>query len=689
MYKRQVLDQDKIDKVPPIQKEVSQLQKQLSELSASSEEPFQIWLKDPELVEEKVEPPTDLAAHFQFDQDEDQDGQSVKNQTSKEDPVNLTGKVGFPRGKFGNAIRTRPNAFLRAPKTAENFAGDTALSYGCWVKLAGAQSGAPIARMDENSEHVGFDLYLQNNGVGAHFIHRWPQDAVKVIAEKKLKKNKWYHVFITYDGSKQAKGIRVYVDGEFLESSPSHNSLKGSTQSEVPFSVGRRQNGSQFNGFVDDVRIYERELSSSEVATLAQFDPLPGLLAVAEEERTPAQKKQLFSIYMEREVPGHKKLKGEIAGLQVEISKLKTPITTVMVMEDAAKPRMTYVLDRGQYDAPNKDKPVETGVPGFLPEFEGQFATNRLGMAQWLTSPDHPLTSRVAVNRTWKMFFGAGIVETVEDFGLQGTWPSHPKLLDWMARDFVDNGWDVKRLIKKIVLSETYQQSSIVTAKQLKLDPSNRYLSRGPRFRLAGEFLRDQALAISGLLNSKMGGPGVKPYQPEGLWNEVSLDKKVRFKVDSGDKLYRRSLYTYWKRSAPPPNMVLFDAPTREKCTLRRGETNTPLQALVLLNDPQYVEAARVFAERILREGGDSVGDKIDFAIRNATSKAPSPKMIEVLSKLVEKELKTFRTDSKRAKKLLSVGQRPADKKLDAAEVAAWTVISNLIFNLDEFVTRG
>ena len=228
-----------------------------------------------------------------------------------------------------------------------------------------------------------------------------------------------------------------------------------------------------------------------------------------------------------------------------------------------------------------------------------------------------------------------------------------------------------------------------MTAEQLEIDPSNRYLSRGPRFRLAAEFLRDQALSISGLLNSEMGGPGVKPYQPKGLWNEVSLDGNLRFKVDSGDKLYRRSLYTYWKRSSPPPNMVLFDAPTREKCTVRRGKTNTPLQALVLLNDPQFVEAARIFAERILREGGDSVQDKIDFAVRTATAKAPTAKMKKVLSKLVEKELKTFEANRQRAKKLLSVGDSPADKKLDAAEVAAWTVISNLIFNLDEFVTRG
>ncbi len=680
-----VVDEAKIAKVPDVEKSVEKLKSELADLRSSRQDDYQKWLADPNLINQTTPMPEDLASHFSFDQD----AKKIVNLVSEKDEVKLSGKVGFPEGKFGKAIRTKSNAFLRSPQTAENFTAAEPISYGCWVKLAGRQDGAPIARMDDGSSYAGFDLYLRGGAVGAHIVHSWPDNAIKVMGKKKLKKGKWHHVFITYDGSKKAKGVKVYVDGEFIKSSPSHNSLTGSAKSNVPFSVGRRNNGAQFDGFVDDVRVYNRELTLSEVAAVRELDSLPELLAVEEADRTAAQKDQLCNIFMERNVPRHQTLSKKIAKLQAEVASLKAPITTVMVMQDVPKPRMTYVLDRGQYDSPNKEKPVEPGVPGFLPQFEDGFAKNRLGMAKWLTSSDHPLTGRVTVNRIWRMFFGVGMVESVEDFGLQGSWPSHPQLLDWMASDFVEHGWDTKRLIKMIVMSETYQQTSAVTAEQLELDPANRYLSRGPRFRLAGEFLRDQALAISGLLNSEMGGRGVKPYQPNGLWNEVSLNKGLRFKRDSGNKLYRRSLYTYWKRSAPPPSMVIFDAPSREKCTVRRGITNTPLQALVLLNDPQFVEAARVFAERIINHGGETTTQRIEFAVLNATSRPPSDEMIKVLTKIYEEELNTFKSDVERAKKLLAIGEKPRDGKLDAAEVAAWTIISNLIFNLDEFVTRG
>ena len=680
-----VLDESLVAQVPAIEKKVANLKQELASLRNSKQDAYQKWLADPELANQAVPMPEDLASHLSFDQQ----GKDVVNEVLKDDKIKTSGKVQFPEGKFGKAIRTKKNVFLRSPKTAENFTGDEAISYGCWIKLAGGQSGAPIARMDEDSEHVGFDLYVQGGSVGAHIIHKWPENAIKVLASKKLKKGNWHHVFITYDGSKKASGVKVYVDGEFLKSKPSHDSLTGSTKCKTPFSVGRRHKSSQFDGFVDDVRVYNRELTLSEVATIGEMDPLPDLLAVDVKDRTEAQNDQLFSVFMDRNVPQQRSLKESITKSEAEIAKLKTPITTVMVMKDVPKPRMTYVLDRGQYDAPNKEKPVEPGVPKFLPEFQESLGKNRLGMAKWLTSPDHPLTSRVTVNRIWRMFFGIGMVETVEDFGLQGSWPSHPQLLDWMASDFVEHNWDTKRLIKIIVMSQTYQQSSVVTAKQLEMDPANRYLSRGPRFRLAGEFLRDQTLAISGLLNSKLGGQGVKPYQPDGLWNEVSLQGGLRFKRDNGDKLYRRSLYTYWKRSSPPPSMVIFDAPSREKCTVRRGTTNTPLQALVLLNDPQFVEAARIFAERIINEGGTTIESKIEFAVRAATSKPPSESMTSVLKQMYQTELTTFKADVEGAKKLLSTGEKPRDEKLDAAEVAAWTIISNLIFNLDEFVTRG
>ncbi len=315
--------------------------------------------------------------------------------------------------------------------------------------------------------------------------------------------------------------------------------------------------------------------------------------------------------------------------------------------------------------------------------------SNRLGLAQWLVSTDNPLTARVAVNRYWHMFFGAGVVKTIEDFGTQGELPSHPALLDWLAVDFVENGWNVKRTIKQMLMSSTYRQSSRLTPELLERDPENRLLGRGPRFRLAGEFVRDNALAAGGLLVRKIGGAGVKPYQPPGLWNEVSLSSNVRFVQDHGEKLYRRSMYTYWKRSAPAPSLTIFDTPTREKCVLRRSRTNTPLQALVTMNDPQFVESARALAQRALREGGETLGERIAYAHRIATSLRPRPSTLSVLEEAYREELAVFRGDTERARRLLAVGESPVDKEMDPAEHAAMTIVASMILNLNATVTRG
>ncbi|MFK7777605.1 MAG: DUF1553 domain-containing protein, partial [Gimesia sp.] len=313
---------------------------------------------------------------------------------------------------------------------------------------------------------------------------------------------------------------------------------------------------------------------------------------------------------------------------------------------------------------------------------------NRLGLAQWLFQDDHPLTARVAVNRYWQLLFGTGLVTSPEDFGSQGAFPSHPKLLDWLAVDFRESGWDVKRMLKLIVMSATYRQTSEAPRTTYLQDPSNRLLARGARFRLQGEFVRDSTLAISGLLNKKMGGPGVKPYQPPGLWKEVGLSGKPLFVQDHGEKLYRRSIYTYWKRSAPPPNMQIFDAPTREKCTIRRPRTNTPLQALVTLNGIQFVEAARQLAERILKEGGNTKEQKITHAYLLAIAREPRTSEQEVLLNVYQESLKHFQENPKAAEELMQVGETSRDEKINVTQQAAWTVVANMILNLDETLTR-
>src|SRR5690606_18350496 len=342
-----------------------------------------------------------------------------------------------------------------------------------------------------------------------------------------------------------------------------------------------------------------------------------------------------------------------------ELNGLMNSIPEIMVMGDMPKPRPTYVLDRGLYNAPGEI--VKPGTPSQLLEYDSSLPPNRLGLAKWLFDPRHPLTARVFVNRIWQQHFGTGLVRTPGDFGNQGALPSHPELLDWLAVEFIESGWDIKKLHKVIVTSATYQQSSIVTPDKQERDPENILLARGARFRLSAEMIRDNALATSGLLVRKMGGPSVYPYQPEGLWDEIS-DKVWRYKYlqEPGEGLYRRSLYTVWKRTAPPPSMLIFDLPERGECAVNRRKTNTPLQALVLLNDPQYVEAARVLAENLLKQS--STEDKrhlLTTAFRVITGRKPDSKECEILENYYDEEVTRFRESPKKAADYLSTGYLP------------------------------
>ncbi len=374
-----------------------------------------------------------------------------------------------------------------------------------------------------------------------------------------------------------------------------------------------------------------------------------------------------------------------------ELAKLEKDKVTTMVMADfpADKMRKTYVLSRGAYDQPKKDKEFLPDVPSILPPLPKDAPRNRLTLAKWLFSEEHPLTSRVATNHIWQLFFGHGIVQTPRDFGAQGSFPTHPELLDWLAVDFRENGWDVKRLIRQIVTSDTYKQTSNASPALLEKDPANDWFARATRFRLQAEFIRDSALFTSGLLlGDQMGGPGVKPFQPKGLWAEVGLGGNPKFSQDKGDKLYRRSIYTYWKRSAPPPNMILFDAPTREVCTVKRPRTNTPLQALVTMNDPQFVEASRFLAERMMKAGKDKPEDIASHGFELVTLRKPSTKELSALLQVHKTGLTRYKESKEDAEALLKVGDAPADKSLPAEEHAAWTLVANLLLNLDETLTR-
>jgi len=426
------------------------------------------------------------------------------------------------------------------------------------------------------------------------------------------------------------------------------------------------------------------------------YSGIPGevqkALKVDRGKRTPDQAK-LVTRHFLRHV--HPDSRGRVAKqlskqkiISNKLAAIQKNMPSSMVMEDRKNPRQAYVLERGQYT--EKREKVSSTVPSWLAPPVKDAPSNRLGLAQWLVQPRHPLTARVTVNRFWQQLFGTGLVRTSEDFGVQGEHPSHPELLDWLALDFVGSGWDVKRFLMQLVLSATYQQSSRIEKSKLAADPENRLLARGPRFRLDAEVIRDQALAVSGLMNKQIGGKSVKPYQPPGLWKPVGFggSNTSVFKQDKGEKLYRRSMYTFWKRTSPPPSMETFDAPNRETCQVRRARTNTPLQALVLMNDVQFVEAARKFAERVMGEGDDVEGRAV-FAFRSILGRRPETAELTALARIYREYLVEFKAAQGSAAKLLSVGESPRDQKLDVNELAAWTMVTHLILNLSETVTKG
>ena len=602
----------------------------------------------------------------------------------------ITGKPTWQAAKASGGFATNAGTFISYPADVANFDRTDKFSYGCWVKRNG--DGAVIGKMNEGNGHRGWDLYLQGNGkLAMHLISKWSADAIKVGTVKSVvPKGKWAHVFVTYDGSSKVAGVKLYVNGVHQKQvKVEADGLKSTTKGKATLNIGRRTSSSQFSGLVDDVRIYGRELTGVEVARLAGGDPIRPILATAADKRTKQQVDQLRNHYLATVDKKHAALQKDRAKVVAEIAKFEKPLTTVMVMNEQPKPRATYLLMRGHYASPDREAgPIKPAVPeafGALPEGAPQ---NRLGLAQWLVAPEHPLTARVTMNRYWSMLFGKGIVGTVMDFGSQGKFPTHPKLIDWLAVDFVQHKWDRKRAIKQILMSATYRQSSVTTPQLAEVDPVNDLMSRGPRFRLQGEFIRDSALAVSGLLVGEIGGAGVKPYQPPGLWNEVSINNGLRFRADTGDKLYRKSMYIYWKRSSPHPGMLLFDAPTREKCVVERARTNTPLQALYTMNGTQFIEAARMLAQRMMTEGGDSTLGRIEFAHRLTTGRRPSLTTIKVLGDLYESELSRFKAEPERAKQMLSHGEKPRDAQLDIAEHAAWTVVASAILNMDATLTR-
>jgi hypothetical protein len=563
-----------------------------------------------------------------------------------------------------------------------NFGFNDKFTFSFWIKPRG-KNGVILSRMVDEPRGEGYSIHLVDGKIQAHFTKRWLDDALRVESSRALSLDEWRHVVVSYDGSRTAAGVRIRFAGAG-KTKTLLDELNQSFNTSEPLRLGAGGKADRFDGLLADLRIYRRLLDIDEIDVLSATKSVADILRTPEADRTYEEYRKLHYYFLFQAAPA--KVRDSLrkvieSGREAE--QYRESLPTVMIMDELPKPKDAFVLIRGQYDKPGEK--VSRAVPAALNALPNDAPNNRLGLAKWLVDPANPLTARVAVNRMWQLHFGAGLVKTGEDFGTQGEYPSHPELLDWLATEFIRTGWDVKRMHKLIVMSATYRQSSKVTKELFARDPDNRLIARGPRFRLSAEMIRDQALATSGLLVEKLGGPSVKPYQPPGLWKELTGTEE--YVQDKGEKLYRRSLYTYWKRTVAPPSLMSFDASTREFCSVRDSRTNTPLQALDLLNDVTYVEAARMLAQRVMTEEKQEEA-RIERAFRLVLSRAPSEAELGILGRALERHLTEYRSDPAAAKKLLQTGEANTDPKLEVADLAAYAQVCSLILNLDEAVTK-
>jgi hypothetical protein len=569
-----------------------------------------------------------------------------------------------------------------------DFEVDQKFSYGAWIKPGEKSNNAGIiARMDEKAGFRGWDLFHSNRGLAVHIVDTWPERAIKVSTRPRVvKPDQWQHVMVTYNGSGKAAGVKIYIDGKEEKLTIDKNAFPsgGTIRTKAPLRIGQRTGGKVFEGgAVQDVRVYSRMLTAGEVKALADIASLREVLAKPAEERKPPQIAALYNYYLESRDARYREISKALADLESEQEAIKarSPLTHIQ-QERKDSPAMAHMLIRGAYDKPGDQ--VEAATPAALHPLAEGLPSNRLGLAKWLIDPANPLTARVAVNRFWQEIFGQGIVATPEDFGVMGALPSHPELLDWLAVEFRESGWNVKQLFNLILLSATYRQAAVITPAKLEKDHDNILLSRGPRFRMDAEMVRDNALAASGLLSPTMYGPSTKPYQPEGIWDIVGLPNgnTREYVPDTGENLYRRTLYTFWKRMAPPPNLEAFNAPSREVCTVRRERTNTPLQALVTLNDPQFVTAALQLAQHALRAGDDE--QALDYIARRVLCRPLKASERAIIQSSKDDLLAYYSSKPEDAKALVASGE----SKLDRCQLAAWTMVCNQIMNLDEVLNK-
>jgi len=664
--------------------EISRVQAALSARKSAAKPDFEAWLAGAKIDGGDIVDPT-LAIHLPLNS-----GDSTSHGTVDGKPVEWAIPGERREGPLGPALVA--TSAMTDLGDLGNILRSEKVSLGTHIYIEGTPSGAVIARMDPEAQHRGWDLWLENGKIGTHFIDRWPDAANKILSPTPLEPGKWHHVMVTFDGSQAShRTLTLYVDGQVVKGGPTPNTLGQDISSSTSLRIGSRKNGvNRLNGTVaiQDFRLYRRLLPASEISMLAKQNQLQHYLSIPADQRTKEQTAALLDYYLNNHDAPTLALLKELSPLTVEQNAIKQRGSVTLIMEENKNSTATaHVLERGVYSS--KGAQVSANIPVSLPAIPGEGPHDRLDLAKWLVDRGNPLTARVTVNRAWQQFFGAGIVESSGDFGIMGARPTHPALLDWLAVEFMDSGWDYRHILKLIVTSETYRQSAVIPADKLEKDPYNKLLARGPRQRLEAEALRDMALAASGLLSGKQGGPPAKPYQPEGIWEAVAMPQSNTrsYQQDSGEGLYRRSLYTFWKRTAPPASMEILNAPSREVTCVRRDQTNTPLQALVLLNDPQFVETSRQLATHAMKASAET-GARLDFITERLLNRTFDTDEKEIIGRTLGDIRSSFAKDSAAAAEFLKTGATPADASLPADELASWTVLTSQILNLDETVTR-
>ena len=650
--------------------------KALAAESANAEDSFTKWLMNRPAEFQW----TGLEAHVSFD---GRQGGNLPDRVRKDKPTKTSGNNKSVEAVQGQGLQLTGDDAVHV-QGAGAFRRTQAFSIGMWINTPKKFDRAVIWRRSKawtDAASRGYELLLLDGKPSAALIHFDPGNSIRVTAKNPLPPNSWHHLTVTYDGSSSAKGLRLWLDGKPMPSTIVRDKLTKNIEGggDPDLRLGERFRDVGFKeGKVDELHVFKRELTAIEVAQLHDDQSLLQALRTPLTSIGPQLRKNLRHYFLSTTHPPYISELQNLQSARDAKRSLIEPIREIMVMRRLEQPRQSYILDRGLYHS--RGEPVGFDTPAVLPPFPEDQPRNRLGLARWLTSPDHPLTARVTVNRYWQLFFGNGLVRTPEDFGSQGKPPSHPELLDWLARDFIQSDWNLHHLIKRIVLSATYRQSSIALGESRETDPENVYLGRGTTERLSAEMIRDNVLALSGLLVKKSGGPSVKPY-------EVAVSFKPS-NPGKGEDLYRRSVYTWWKRTGPAPVMMTLNASKRDVCRVRREVTSSPLQAFVLLNGPQFMEAARVMAAKLLEKHPDSPASLVDEAFRSFTSRFPGDRERKVLLKLHAEQLAHYKANPGQAKGFLGIGAHPEAKGLPPHEVAAAAILINTIMNLDEAVSK-